>query len=139
MKVSLVAVVLLAVTCGSAMAQSRGFRASVPFDFSISGQTFHAGTYQFQRPLGKPSPEASVGMLAVRSLDGMGYKAVMTALAAPMGAQPETKLVFRKRSGNWQLFQVWMGGDGQQLRNVAQGRDAVLTASEPEVVVAELR
>ena len=140
MKTSVVAFVfLLALTCGSAVAQSRGFRASVPFAFNISGQVFSPGTYEFQRPLGKPSADAEVGMVAVRSVDGTGYKAVMTALARPVGEPAETKLVFRKRNGSWQLFQVWMGGDGQQLQNVGQGSNAVLTAAEPEVVVAELR
>ncbi len=135
-------VVLLALACGSAFAQTRGFRASVPFDFTIGAQTFPAGTYQFQRPLGKPAANTEVGMIAVRSVDGSAYKAVMTALARPRGEQqPETKLVFKKRSGHWQLFQVWIGGDaqGQQMPNVVHGTDAVLAGAEPEVAIAELR
>ncbi len=141
------AVVLLALAlASSAVAQTRsihsGFRANVPFDFAIGAQTFRAGTYQFQRPLGKPSAAAGVGMIAVRSVDGSAYKAVMTALARPSGDQPaDTKIVFKKRGGQWQLFQVWMGGDAQaqQLPHVAQGSDAVLATNEPEVAIAELR
>jgi hypothetical protein len=141
------AVVLLALAlAGSAIAQTRsihaGFRANVPFDFTIGKQTFHAGTYQFQRPLGKPSAGSGVGMIAVRSLDGSSYKAVMTALARPSGDQPaDTKIIFKKHGGQWQLSQVWMGGDeqAQVLPHVAQGADAVLASNEPEVAIAELR
>jgi hypothetical protein len=141
------AVVLLALAlAGSTVAQTRsihaGFRANVPFDFTIGTQTFHAGTYQFQRPLGKPSTGAGVGMIAVRSLDGSAYKAVMTSLARPSGDQPaDTKIVFKMHGGQWQLFQVWMGGDAQaqQLPNVALGSDAVVAGNEPEVAIAELR
>jgi len=141
------AVVLLALAlASSAVAQTRsihaGFRANVPFDFTIGAQTFRAGTYQFQRPLGKPSAAAGVGMIAVRSVDGSAYKAVMTALARPSGDQPaDTKIVFKKRGGQWQLFQVWMGGDAQaqELTHGAQASDAVLATSEPEVAIAELR
>lgn len=141
------AVALLALAlASSAVAQTRGihtgFRANVPFDFIIGTQTFHAGTYQFQRPLGKPSPGAGVGMIAVRSLDGSSYKAVMTALARPSGDQPaDTKIIFKKHGGQWQLSQVWMGGDeqAQVLPHVAQGADAVLATNEPEVAIAELR
>ena len=106
------AVVLLAfaLSC-SAVAQTRviraGFRANVPFDFTIGTQTFHAGTYQFQRPLGKPSANAAVGMIAVRGVDGASYKAVMTALALPSAQEKgDTKIVFKKHAGQWQLFQV---------------------------------
>ncbi len=133
--------IALAMICSSAFAQTRGFRASVPFDFTIGSQTFPAGTYQFQRPLGKPSANTEVGMIAVRSVDGLAYKAVMTALARPSGKTPDTKLVFKKHAGQWQLFQVWIGGDtqAQQLPHVAQGMDAVLATNEPEVAIAELR
>jgi hypothetical protein len=141
------AVVLLVLAMvSSALAQTRGsrsgFRANVPFDFTIGAQAFRAGTYQFQRPLGKPSAGAGVGMIAVRSIDGSAYKAVMTALARPSGDQPaDTKIVFKKHDGQWQLFQVWMGGDAQaqQVPHVAQDSDAVLASSEPEVAIAELR
>ena len=133
-------------TASSTVAQTRsihaGFRASVPFDFTIGTQSFRAGTYQFQRPLGKPSPGAGVGMIAVRSVDGSAYKAVMTALARPSGDQPaDTKIVFKKHGGQWQLSQVWMGGDAQAqlLPNVAQGTDAVVANNEQEVAIAELR
>src|SRR5882757_1430656 len=141
------AVVLLALAlASSAVAQTRsihaGFRANVPFDFTIGAQTFRAGTYQFQRPLGKPSAGAGVGMIAVRSVDGSSYKAVMTALARPsVQQQGDTKIVFKKRAGQWQLFQVWMGGDAQaqQMANVAQDAGAVLASNEQEVAIAELR
>jgi len=141
------AVVLLALAiASSAVAQTRsihaGFRANVPFDFTIGTQTFRAGTYQFQRPLGKPSAGAGVGMIAVRSIDGSAYKAVMTALVRPsVDKSADTKIVFKKHDGQWQLFQVWMGGDAQaqQLPHVAQGSDAVLATNEPEVAIAELR
>lgn len=128
-----------------AAAQSRGFRASVPFDFSIAGQVLPAGTYQFQRPLGQPSAKSEVGMIAVKQMDGPAYKAVVTSLARSSQnhdkQQPETRLVFKKHAGQWQLFQVWLGGDarGQQLRNVTQGTDAVLAADEQVVAIAELR
>jgi len=138
--------VLALAMASSAVAQTRGshagFRANVPFDFTIGTQTFHAGTYQFQRPLGKPSASAGVGMIAVRGVDGSSYKAVMTALAPPsVQRQGDTKIVFKKHAGQWQLFQVWMGGDAQaqQLPNVAQGADAVLASNEQEVAIAELR
>ena len=135
-----------ALLCVAAFTQTRtinaGFKANVPFDFTIAGQNFSAGTYQFQRPLGKPSARTSVGMIAVRGVDSSAYKAVMTALASPRADQKaDTKLVFKKHNGQWQLFQVWIGGDaqGQQLLKVAQGTDAVLAAAEPEVAIAELR
>jgi hypothetical protein len=81
-------------------------------------------------------------MIAVRSVDGSSYKAVMTALARPnVQQQGDTKIVFKKRAGQWQLFQVWMGGDAQaqQLPNVAQDAGAVLASNEAEVAIAELR
>jgi len=142
MKNVLATLLLLALACAPSFAQTRGFRASVPFEFTIAGQTFAPGTYQFQRPLGKPSADSAVGMIAVRNVDGSAYKAVMTALARPAGDQPkDCKLVFKKHGGQWQLSQVWIGGDtqGQQLPNVIQGTDAVLASSEPEVAIAELR
>ena len=142
MKATLATLLLLSLICAPSFAQTRGFRASVPFDFMIAGQTFPAGTYQFQRPLGKPSADAAVGMVAVRSVDGSSYKAVMTTLARPSGEQPkDCKLVFKKHGGQWQLAQVWIGGDaqGQQLPHAIQGADAVMASAEPEVAIAELR
>lgn len=142
-----VAVVFLALAlAGSVVAQTRsihaGFRANVPFDFTIGAQKFRAGTYQFQRPLGKPAAGSEVGMIAVRNVDGSSYHAVMTALARPSGEQPaDTKIVFKKHGGQWQLSQVWMGGDAQAqlLPHVAQGSDALVASNEPEVAIAELR
>lgn len=145
MKNTLATLLLLALLVVPSFAQTRGFRASVPFAFSIAGQTFPAGTYQFQRPLGKPAATATVGMIAVRNVDGSAYKAVLTALAnqpaSPSKAQPkDCQLVFKQHGGQWQLFQVWVSGDaqGQQLPNVLQGEDSIL-AAEPEVAIAELR
>lgn len=134
--------IALAMISSSAFAQTRGFRASVPFAFTVGSQTFPAGTYQFQRPLGKPSPGTEVGLIAVRSLDGSSYKAVMTALARPSASAPaDTKLVFKKHAGEWQLFQVWIGGDAQaqQLLHVTQGTEDVLAANDQEIAIAELR
>ena len=129
-----------------AAAQSRGFRASVPFDFSIGRQVLPAGTYQFQRPLGQPSSDGEVGMIAVRQVDGLAYSAVVTSLAQAgkpslSKNQPDTRLVFKKRAGQWQLFQVWIRGDarGQQLRGAGPGTDAIVAVDEPEVAIAELR
>jgi hypothetical protein len=81
-------------------------------------------------------------MVAVRSVDGSAYKAVVTALARPSGElSADTKIVFKKHGGQWQLFQVWMGGDAlaQQLPHVAQGADAIVATNEPQVTIAELR
>ena len=143
MKTFVSAVLVLAVACGSAFAQKRaGFHANVPFAFAIGSQSFPAGTYEFQRPLGKPSVGAEVGMIAVRSLDGSSYRAVMTALASPSASQhSDTKIVFKKRAGEWQLSQVWIGGDtqAQQLPKIVQGTDAVVASGESEVAIAELR
>lgn len=142
MKNALATLLLLVLVCASTFAQTRGFRASVPFAFTIAGQTFAPGTYQFQRPLGKPSSESTVGMIAVRNVDGSAYKAVMTALARPTSEQPkDCKLVFKKHGGQWQLSQVWIGGDaqGQQLPNLNHGTDSVLASAESEVAIAELR
>lgn len=137
---------VFATVSGSAFAQTHssrtGFRANVPFDFTIGAQTFPAGTYEFQRPLGKPSANSAVGMVAVRSLDGSSYRAVMTALARPSTSlRADTNLVFKKHAGQWQLFQVRIGDDAlaHQLPHVLQGTDAVLASSEPEVAIAELR
>jgi hypothetical protein len=141
MKKALAALVVLASLCAPSLAQTRGFRASVPFAFSVGGRTFAPGTYQFQRPLGKPSAESAVGMIAVRGLDGSAYAATMTSLARPAGASPkDCRLVFKKRAGQWLLSQVWIGGDGQgqQLPGISQGDD-VVASNEPEMAIAELR
>ena len=138
---TLAAVVTL-FSAGSACGQTRSFRANVPFAFTIGGQTFPAGTYQFQSLLGKPGSNREHGMLAIRNLDGHHmHKVVFTDLVQPFAdARPASKVVFSMADGRRQLSLIWVASDsiGLQLPET-ENRRLVAEADNEEVLLAELR
>jgi hypothetical protein len=134
-----VAVALL--PAGSAWGQTRSFRATIPFPFSVGQQTFPAGNYQFQTLLGKPAPKSALGMIAIRDLDGRHvYKVVLTSLvSSPAETCSQSKLVFGTHSGRIYLSRIWTAGDslGQQFPKRETG--VAVAVEQKEVILADLR
>jgi hypothetical protein len=106
---------LLALLCNTfAVAQKSQtvtFRAGIPFDFVIGGQTLQAGIYTFQRLLGKPTQSDHIGVIVVRSLDHRVYKVMVTNFVAADEQETKSRLVFTKADGRRYLKHIHIVGD----------------------------
>ena len=132
----------LALLSGSAMAQNNTFRAEVPFAFSIGNQELPAGSYQFERLLGKPGAADAVGMVAIRNRDAHLYKVVVTNLSQPNADESSScKLIFSRQNGRHYLDQMWIAGDARRqiLPHHADEQVAATPGSLDEIAMAQLR
>ena len=128
---------------GSAFAQANTFRAEVPFAFVVGNQELPAGSYQFERLLGKPSSQDSIGMLAVRNPERHIYKVVITSLSDAESEKPAAaKLRFRRHDGQSYLEQVSIAGDARSQVLRAASREMQVAggqASSAEIAMTRMR
>jgi hypothetical protein len=127
---------------GSALAQTKSFRAEVPFAFVVGNQELPAGVYRFERLLGNPSADETVGIVALRNTQKHVYEVVIPGLSEGLGdPQPACKLVFHRHGGRHYLYQIWIAGDArsQMMSHVLQ---AAQVASDEgpaeEITLAQL-
>ena len=126
---------------GTVNAQTKAFKAQVPFPFVVGNTTLPAGTYQIQRLLGQPGEKDEVGMIVIRGADQRVYEAVLTKL---MQKTPEisapSQLVFANRAGEHYLSEVRVQGERKHHIPNTNQATALLTLdfSQQNVVLAEL-
>jgi hypothetical protein len=121
---------------------SNSVQATIPFEFVIGNRTFSAGSYTFQRVLGRPRSGDNLSILIVRGTDRGAYQAVVTAVAQGQAAQVSTKLMFKPVGGSFYLSEVWMAGDSYGNQLSQRGSDSEIQASafaEPITLLADLR
>ena len=96
----------VAVVASSVIAQGRPqFRADIPVNFHVAGQTKPSGKYTLDRPT------STNGMVLVRSLNG-GKAVYAISNGKQAKSTPEnTKLVFRRYGDQYFLAQIWAKGD----------------------------
>jgi hypothetical protein len=135
--------VALSILGGYARAQIASFRVSIPFDFITGHATLPAGNYIFQRLLGRPRKQDTVGIIVLRSTDRQIYRAIVTSLAAqpPGSGTSDSKIVFRRSLGRHYLDQVWISGDEavHVLTTVPRGLETTLEDTTDVITMARLR
>jgi hypothetical protein len=117
-------------------------QATIPFQFVVGNRTFPAGTYTFQRVLGRPMSVANISMLIVRGADPSTYQAVVTGIAQGGGPQANTRVMFKPVGSSFYLSEVWIAGEslGNQLSEHAPASELQASApTEPITLLAELR
>jgi hypothetical protein len=118
---TLVGVLSLLVSAGSAFAQTTKIKVDVPFNFVVNRTTMPAGTYTI----------ADVGVgstLVVRGTDNRSVKLVNASYDHASKPSDRTKLVFRCYGNRYFLSQIWMEGSDR-------GRRLPKTAAETEVAM----
>jgi len=140
---ALFAILASLLASGSALAQNNTFRAEVPFAFVIGNQELPAGSYQFERLLGKPLSSDAIGMVAVRNRELHIYEVVITRLSAQSDpTESICKLSFRRHDGQRYLDQVWIAGDARrQMFPVAFPETHLAAENAPgdEISMTQLR
>ena len=111
MAVTMLSLVMVAVTSVNAQSSSRFIKVTIPFDFAIRDKTLPAGEYIVRRA-SSVKPEA----LLITSVDG-GSVYILTSDVRAMTAQSESKLVFRQYGDRYFLSQIWTAEDnlGREL------------------------
>ena len=108
MRITLKRSLALAAVCvgmaGSPASAQDSITATVPFDFIVNGQPFHAGKYEVKMN----AAEGTADVVSVRGQDGKTFLFVLTTAAGgqdPKGAQPA--LVFTRHERTYALSQIW--------------------------------
>lgn len=92
------------------------FQASVPFDFVIGKQNLPAGTYIFQRLIGKQTEKDAMGVVVIKSSNGNVYKTIITGLSNEKKPARRSKLLFTTYQGRHYLNEMWVAGDRMTQR-----------------------
>jgi hypothetical protein len=100
---------LLVAAVSSARAQSAAIegRANIPFAFTVSDQSFPAGTYTVERISQNIS-----NCLRLRSADNSASVIFLTLPAKRTNESKQPRLVFNVYGDEYFLTQVWSGRDG---------------------------
>jgi len=101
----------------AATAQSKpraSITLNIPFEFSLGNRVLPAGTYKLDSVLGAPIETDHLSILALRSVEGHLYQAVVTDVAGGE-AMRESTLVFAYFHGQRYLSQVWLAGQAVGL------------------------
>lgn len=99
-----------------AKVQPKSFVVAVPFDFVVGNRTLPAGSYRFQMVLGSPTQTDTVGILAVRSVDGRYYASTVTRLTEGEAPTDGPKVVFSRSNDRASLAQLWEKGNSVGLK-----------------------
>lgn len=99
-----------------AASKPKSLVVAVPFDFVVGNRTMPAGSYRFQIVFGSPRQNDTVGVLAVRSLDGRYYASTLTSVAAGNAPADGPKLVFSHAGDRASLSQLWEQGNPMGLK-----------------------
>jgi len=103
---------MLLAASGVGVAQTARLRSAVPHEFRVGAEEFPAGTYEFQRLLGKPSSSDASGMIVIRGIDHPIYRVVLTNLSSAEDPS-ESKLIFRSVGGQSHLLKLSVAGDSR--------------------------
>ena len=118
---TLVGVLSLLLSAGSAFAQTTKIKVDVPFNFVVNHTTMPAGSYTISN-IGVGST------LVVRGTDNQSIKLVNTSYDNASKPSDRTKLVFRCYGNRYFLSQIWMEGSDR-------GRRLSKTDAESEVAM----
>ena len=102
-----------AVTATRASAQStRRFIVDIPFQFVIAGRALPAGNYSVER-----IDPAKPNVVLLKNADNGMVRLFITQRIEKDKPSTDSCLMFKVRSGKFQLFQVWVLGyqDGNQV------------------------
>jgi len=132
--------VALSVFAAYGRAQVASFRVRIPFDFVTGHATLPAGNYVFQRLLGKPTKQDTLGIIVLRNTEKKIYRAIVTSLAAPpSGFRPsDAKIIFRRFQGRHYLERVWVSGDHLvHVLTVPPGLEPTLDPNTTDVITMD--
>ena len=105
----------------------------VPFEFIVGNKTLPAGAYEFHSLLNSVAGKDTIDVLAVRSMDGELYRAIVTHVVG--GAQPRhPRVVFTRSGGRVFLSEVWESGKPAGCRLMGRQDQLQTTASENDTV-----
>ena len=85
------------------------FVVNVPFEFVVGNRTLPAGPYEFRFALG-PASDSDLNVLAVRSLYGRYYQAVVTGVTPRRPSPTNANLTFQRYGDQLFLSQVSEAG-----------------------------
>jgi hypothetical protein len=134
----------LVLITGAAISQAYGQRVysstfNIPFDFSVRGKAFPAGSYTVGR-----APGLNADMFMIRSEDGNQY-ALCDSMPKQLQAAPEqSQLVFSRCGNSYRLREVRTAGlaTGREVlrtkreRSLERELEATGTKVEPVVIAA---
>jgi hypothetical protein len=132
---TLVGVLGLLLSAGSAFAQTTKVKVDVPFNFVVSRTLMPAGTYTI----------SSVGMggtLIFRGTDNHALKLVNASYDTASKPSENTRLVFRCYGDRYFLSQIWTEGSdrGRRLPKAAAETEVAMDFTSHDVIlVANLR
>ena len=132
---TLVGVLGLLLTAGSAFAQTTKIKVDVPFNFVVNRTLMPAGTYTI----------SSVGMggtLIFHGLDNKALKLVIASYDTASKPSENTRLVFRCYGERYFLSQIWTEGSdrGRRLPKAAAETEVAMDFTPHDVIlVAHLR
>jgi len=132
---TLIGVLGLLLSAGSAFAQTTKIKVDVPFNFVVNRTLMPAGTYMI----------SSVGMggtLIFQGLDNNALKLVNASYDAASKPSENTKLVFRCYGERYFLSQIWTEGSdrGRRLPKAAAETEVAMDFTPHDVIlVAHLR
>jgi hypothetical protein len=132
---TLIGVLGLLLSAGSAFAQTTKIKVDVPFNFVVNRTLMPAGTYTI----------SSVGMgstLAFRGTDNHALKLVNASYDTSSKPSESTKLVFRCYGDRYFLSQIWTEGSdrGRRLPKAAAESEVAMDFTPHDVIlVASLR
>jgi len=132
---TLIGVLGLLLSAGSAFAQTTKIKVDVPFNFVVNRTLMPAGTYMI----------SSVGMggtLIFQGLDNNALKLVNASYDAASKPSENTKLVFRCYGERYFLSQIWSAGSdrGRRLPKAAAETEVAMDFTPHDVIlVANLR
>jgi hypothetical protein len=139
--VALTTLTTMAVLPVHAASKAKTFVVAVPFDFVVANRTMPAGSYRFQIVFGSPQQNDTVGILAVRSLDGRYYASTLTSIASGSASSDGPKLVFSRNGDRASLSQFWEQGNtvGLKLRVPAAGTEVALERADETLTIIPSR
>jgi hypothetical protein len=139
--VALTALMTMAVLPVHAASKAKTFVVTVPFDFVVANRMMPAGSYRFQIVFGSPRQNDTVGVLAVRSLDGRYYASTFTSVASGSASSDGPKLVFSRAGDRASLSQLWEQGNtvGLKLRVPASGTEVALERADETLTIIPSR
>lgn len=127
--------VVVAVATAYAQLPGTALRASIPFDFSVSGKILPAGDYEMKRLTDEP------GELIISSVDKKGGRAIFeTEPVEPKGVSSNPQIVFHRYGDSYFMSEVLAGGwqTGRELPLSRQERnlrsDMASNKTEPQTV-----
>jgi hypothetical protein len=132
---TLVGVLGLLLSAGSAFAQTTKVKVDVPFNFVVNRTLMPAGTYTI-------SSIGQGGTMIVRGLDNNAMKLVNASYDTASKPSENTRLVFRCYGDRYFLSQIWTEGSdrGRRFPKAAAETEVAMDFTPHDVIlVANLR